>query len=178
MPTLREPYRFGHEIIYLPLEAALFAALPNVIQHGEENLLKKTEFHVSLISMEEVILTVGATADIRHKEIAASVFALFNAFVAKTPLKVARLSDDVRFAIDREKKAILVRSVVSHLDEFFAQINKAYGVNVPVQPTHVTLYTLQPNVDIGITTEGQLNQYERIDVPQINRAIENVVLPS
>ena len=51
------------------------------------------------------------------------------------------------------------------LEKFFAELQEKYGVKLPLQPTHITLYTLQPEAGIGILSPHELERdSEVVDV--------------
>ena len=47
---------------------------------------------------------------------------------------------------------------VSNLDTFFDKINADFGLNIPYQPTHVSLYTLTLDEAIGLNSLEDLKE--------------------
>jgi hypothetical protein len=57
---------------------------------------------------------------------------------------------------------------ISNLNNFFDLINKKYDLQIEYQPTHVTLYTLQPNKGIFLADSGDI---EKLSKPITNPGI-------
>ncbi len=55
------------------------------------------------------------------------------------------------------------------MEEFFDALEAAYEVSFPLQPAHITIYTLQPDNGIGIFTEQELEDESfQVKLPELN----------
>ncbi len=95
-----------------------------------------------------------------------SVIEDFCAFTQHTPVELARYRDEFRFVEENERKSVVVMCEISNLDKFFTFLNKKYELNIEYPPTHVTMYTLQPNKGIFLTDSADIkNLTEQIASP-------------
>jgi hypothetical protein len=83
-------------------------------------------------------------------------------FVQKNPIELLRYRDEYRFMAEDEKRAVVIMCDVSNLDKFFDHLNSKYKLTLEYPPTHVTLYTLQPNVGIFMTDSADLQKLSKI----------------
>jgi len=58
--------------------------------------------------------------------------------------------------------SLVVMCDVSNLDKFFDLINEKYQLNIEYPPTHVTLYTLQPNKGVFLTNSDEINNLTKV----------------
>ena len=149
----------------LSVESELVKGFPDVVKTRGVILHKKNEFHVTLLS----IRALCDVARIAEEE----VVSLFDDFAKKHRIAVAGFLDDFRFAEDDQHKTIIVRCIVSNLDALFAELNRTFHVALPVQPAHVTLYTLQ-NIGIHIPSEKIMESLPRIDIPELETALKTI----
>ena len=47
------------------------------------------------------------------------------------------------------------------IEDLFNEIRNN-GINIPTQPTHITLYTLQPEAGIGLTSQNQIENESKV----------------
>jgi hypothetical protein len=76
----------------------------------------------------------------------------FCAYIKNNDVSLVRLNDEFRFAQKNERKSLIVRCEISNLQGFFIELSEQFGFTIPLQPTHITLYTLQPNAGIGLNS--------------------------
>ncbi len=158
-----EKYEIGgpkEDTIGLPVT---FSELPPTIEvEGYELSLKKA-FHVSLVCIGKIVEKNNLTdTDLVNK-----VIADFCEFISHTNIDLLRYRNEFRFVSEAERRAIVVMCDISNLDKFFDLINQKYGLHLEYPPTHVTLYTLQPNVGIFLTNSD--------DMQRLSKSIEQPV---
>jgi len=148
---------------YVGLVNVALTNLPDKVRVKEYELLLKSEFHVSLICAKRIAPMVdesGAT------EIEAEIVAFFLDFIKSTPLANFSVRNVYRL-VKRDERVTLVGMVdVPGIEKLFAALEEKYDTKFPLQPTHITLYTLQPDAGIGILSREQLEEdSEIVQVP-------------
>ncbi len=128
--------------------------LPEKIEVKEYTLLRKTSFHISLVCIGKIIEKYHVTIPDFIEKIVTD----FCEFVRTTSIDLVDYQDDFRFVTEAEKRSVVVFCGISNLDRFFDFINKKYSLAVEYPPTHVTLYTLQPDVGIFLTNKADLQK--------------------
>ncbi len=171
---IREPYQYVQTYIGLPVDATVFAAFPQTISWQGEKLLKKDDFHVTICKGADIFTKARIEHIIGEKKL----FELFNVFIESCPIRLLSFSDDFRFVQDdaRGRKAIVVRCQMSNLNELFFKLNHEFEIEMPIQPAHVTLYTLQKNIGIHIPSEEAMAVLLIVDIPELKTALANVRL--
>lgn len=133
--------------IALPLE---LGELPSNISVEGVELIKKSSFHISLLCVKDLLEKYG---DIEDK--------ILESFCASTKdhvISFERFNDELRFAQHDERKSLVALCEVSNLKELFAHLRKDLDIDIPDQPTHVTLYTLQLNAGIGLNSPADMEE--------------------
>jgi len=164
-----EKYALGgsrDEVIGLPV---FLTDLPPSIEVNGYTLLLKDEFHVSLVCMEKIIEKQGVPIPNFISEVTAD----FSAFAPENPIELLRYRNEFRFVEDkgRERKSVIVMCDVSNLGKFFDFFNEKYGLKLEYPPTHVTLYTLQPNKGIYLVDEEDMKKKTVIMQNPIGRVL-------
>lgn len=157
-----EKYQIGglkEDTIGLPVS---FSGLPEKINIEGYELSLKTSFHVSLVCIGKIIKKNNLSIpDFINK-----VIADFCESTKRASIDLAQLRDEFRFVSQNERRTIVVMCDISNLDKFFDSINQKYGLKLEYPPTHITLYTLQPDVGIFLTDTNDLNKLtKKIEVP-------------
>ena len=155
-----EKYTFGSQTISLPV---VLKDLPEEINIEGYKLLLRSSFHVSLVCIGKII----EKHDVSVSNFENLVIADFCKFVAENDISLIRYRDEFRFVESGEKRSVVVFCDVFNLRGFFNIINKKYGLHLEVQPTHVTLYTLQPDVGIFLIDSN--------DIQQLTKSINNPI---
>lgn len=152
-------YKFNHHTISLPI---IIDDLPDKLQINKESLSLKSSFHVSLVCIGKIIEKNKIFLDNFENKIIND----FCEFTKNTNIQIIKYTD-FRLATDKERRSLIVMCEVSNLNNFFNLINKKYSLNIETQPTHLTLYTLQPDLGIFLTnTQDIKNMTKLIDVPK------------
>ena len=154
--------------IQLGLDIGMFEHFPRQVNWHGVQLLKKSEFHVTLLHAK----SHAGLSNISNQELAS----FFTTFVSKWPIALLSFTDDFRYVEEGEKKTLLVRCIVSHIEELFAALNRAFGTHLPVQPAHVTLYSLETTVGIHVNSEGAMARLERVESPELEEAYGKINL--
>ncbi|PCI27726.1 hypothetical protein COB55_05210 [Candidatus Wolfebacteria bacterium] len=159
-------YFFGNGYIAVPV---LIESLPKTLEVNGKILFLKSSFHVSLVCVKDIVSQYGTAAEQR-------VIDLLCNFVSENKISFTNYKDEVRYAVDEEtgRETLIVMSDVSNIDEFFKRLNKELGFNIEVPPTHITLYTLQPDKGIGLNTSSDIEEKSTILTEEIPEEIKNL----
>jgi hypothetical protein len=153
MIELQPPY--GYYDGYIHLAGVRFKGLPEVININDFRLRLKSELHISLICVKRIVPMINEE---RTDELQAEILEAFQSFITKTPLDTFKPSKVFRLVERDERKTVVMMVEVPHLKEFFEMLSSKYDKRLPVQPTHITLYTLQHEAGIGILTTEELER--------------------
>ena len=142
-------YAYGKGYIYMPITVG---TLPEKIEIDGSELTQKSTFHVSLLCLKDII------AKYKTDGLEKRIIEYFCEFTSKPENEISLLKfiGEFRLAKFEEKKALIVRCEVSNLDKFSKSLSDEFKIEVPIQPTHATLYTLQPDVGIGLNSEADM----------------------
>lgn len=150
---------------YIGLVNLTLKNLPKTIEVKGHTLLLKDEHHISMMCVKRVAPFTNLS---NQEAVQLQIVEDFKQFIKKYALTEFTLLPEFRFVEREEKKTVIVMVEVPHLEEFFNEIRLKYDTqHVPLQPTHITLYTLQPNAGIGIFSEEELQDSEPVILPEL-----------
>ncbi len=132
---------------YIGLPIAL-EGLPETITVGGQALKRKSTFHVSLLCVKELLLKKAATEQ--------TILDQFCFFTKDHDISFIKFTGEFRHARDSERQTLIALCEVSSLKEFFTALAGHLGIEIPPQLTHVTLYTLQPELGIGLNSAEEM----------------------
>ena len=143
-----EKYKFGDGYIYMPIK---IENLPQQITINEYSLQVKPEFHCSLVCIKGISPEYG-------DNIEEKIIEYFCDFASKNEVSFLNYRNEFRLVKKEDKVSIVVMCDISNLENFFNTLEKEHNINADTQPTHITLYTLQPNIGIGIPSKKELDK--------------------
>lgn len=159
MITPRHDYSNG----YIGLMNLDLGDLPATISVAGYDLLLKSEFHISLICAKKIAAIVNET---EADKIEAEIVEAFKKFIATNPLADYEVAGEYRLVEHGERVTLIAMTNVPGIENFFAELEKKFETKLPLQPTHITLYTLQPEVGIGILSQEELEHNSTaVDAP-------------
>ena len=151
-PICDGSYLLGSGVtIMLPVE---IPDLPESVECEGVHMVKRTEFHVSLVCMGE-ILKKHSISNEHFKE---EVIEDFCAHIAQNSVTLARFRDEFRYMEYGEKKSLVVMVDVLNLDSFFDHLNEKYTLTLEHPQTHITLYTENGGTGIYLTDSDDLKE--------------------
>ena len=118
---------------------------------GDQKFVVKDEFHVTLLwlpAVQELVVKDKKS----EEELLKTVVKIFH----RTDVSFDQFLDDIRLAQHKNAKTIVIMCRLKGIDQFFVELRKALKIDVPTQTTHVTLYTLENGIPIGINNKEQL----------------------
>jgi hypothetical protein len=151
---------------YIRLEDLNLGDLPRSIKVDGSELVIKPEFHISLVWVGRLKEMVN---DPDKEKVKKEMIEEFEEFTKDQPLTDFVLTKELRLVRKEDRKSIIAMAEVPGIDAFFERLSRKYDVNLAVQPTHITLYTLPTDkIGIGILSYGELDAYsEPIDLPDL-----------
>lgn len=155
--------RHGYVNGYIEISDIDLGELPAEILVGGERLLRKSEFHISLICAKRIAEMIDPS---KKESIEQEIVEYFKKFIGEHPLIDFTVLDELHLVKRDTRMTLIVMTKVPDLDTFFKELEQAYSVILPFQPTHITLYTLQPETGIGILSQEELaRDSEIVTVP-------------
>ncbi len=150
-----DKYIFGTSTISLPVS---FKDLPPELKIENYRLLLKSSFHISLVCIGKII----EKFNISIPDFENLVIKDFCDFTQKNDISLVKYSDEFRYATQNERRSVVMMAEISNLNRFFDTLNQKYKLSTETPPTHVTLYTLQPDKGIFITDSNDLKQLTKV----------------
>lgn len=135
-----------------------FSGLPQEIEIAGERLYRRSSFHVSLVCIGQIIEKYQVVIPDFINKVAAD----FRRFSRENNISFLGCRDEFRFARQDKLSSVIVMCDISNLNKFFDLLNRKYSLNVSYQPTHITLYTRQPDKGIYLTDEDDLNKFTKL----------------
>lgn len=145
--------------------------LPDTIEVSGYTLQVKPEhkFHISLVCLKRLAPLVDGS---NPERVEAQMTELFIQTQREVPMDKYELSGELYLVQKEERVTVVATCDVPGLEEYFVRLNNHYGANMPLQPTHLTLYTLQPAAGIGILSAEELGQLGRaVRIPELTPLI-------
>ena len=152
MTLLKTPYGYDDGYIYLEVHAS---GLPDHVNINADTLYLKGELHISLLCAKKIAALIDSE---RADEIQQELVKEFISFTSTTPLDSFKPSKTFRLVKRNDRQTIVMMVDVPNLDKLFNHLSQKYGGALPLQPTHITLYTLQPEAGIGILSRMELER--------------------
>ncbi len=165
-------YFFGNGYICLEIQ---IPEIPETLMIEDSFLTRKTKFHVSLLALKTI-----PNFEILQKDI----IEYFCDFISEDSIKFTGFSGEFRFVQREEKETsdqisqgeyretVVAMCAISNMDLLVENINKRYNINLCSQPTHVTLYTKQKDLGIGINSQKDLEKLSKVvQIPELHSVI-------
>ncbi len=157
---------------YISLVNLMLRNVPEMITVDDYELTRKSEFHISVMALKHLAPMLGV-----NDEAAASsqLKQDFLDFSKTHSLDNFRLIGEYRLVKRDERVAVVSMVELENIDKLFDYLRTKYSVDFPTQPTHITMYTLQPEAGIGILSSDELTRDSvAVNVPALtDLEIEN-----
>ncbi len=141
--------------------------LPDKVNVNGEILLKRSSFHVSLVCIGKII----EKHKITNLDFEKLIIDDFIEYTKTKKIELANFLNEFRFVKELEEKSLVIMCEVVNLKEFFGLINLKYGLKIEYQPTHVTIFTLHPDIGIFLTNQEDLKNLSQIVNPELDKNI-------
>lgn len=158
------PYH-SHNYGYVFLVIKDLADLPTKIEIDGKTLFKKDEFHVSLMALNHLVPLINAgTNNVTEDDLVQD----FIDYQSNTDLSQFQPTNIFRYAKRDIRETVIAMVNVPNIEGLFKKLRIKYVVDIPTQPTHITLYSLQPDASIGILSKSELERdSKQIELPKI-----------
>lgn len=158
------PYH-SNDYGYIFLIVKHLADLPAQIEVDGKTLFKKNELHVSLMALKHLVPLINiGTNNVSEDDLIKD----FLKYQSTSDLSHFQPTNIFRYAKRDERESVVAMVDVPNLEGLFEMLRIKYGVDIPTQPTHITLYTLQPEIGIGILSQSELGRdSKQIDLPNL-----------
>lgn len=152
----------------LPVEA--FADLPETVELAGEKFYKKQEFHVTVANVRAMAQEIAESGD-DIEGIETAIQKILTGYLQSNSIRFEGFEDDLRLAISDERKSIAARCRMSGLEGYFDLIKKQYGKEYPLQPAHVSIYTIN-GMAVGINSDDQMQAYDKVTLPEVQEVLK------
>lgn len=133
--------------------------IPDTLDVEGDSLLKKDYFHVSLLCVKNILEFKPDIED--------DIIQYFCEFIQGHEVTFKGFTKEFRLATSEERKSVVAMCKVSNLDAFAEYLTEKIGILIVPQPTHVTIYTLQHNMGIGLNSPEELEEKSKpVEVPE------------
>ncbi len=147
-------YTQGYVLSWRPM----IPGLPSRLSIDGHAYIVKPKFNCSLVAVKKLIPQIierdHLSGEDAQKVVTDAVFTAVNTVKPEFQgyLNDVRIGDKP----SEDKRSILVMVRVTGISEVFRQINKALNLHQPAQPVHVSLYTAENGLPLGMTTPEEL----------------------
>ena len=151
---INDNYRFDQGYVMLPLVLPIGGLNKNIVLFGDTYHLKK-EFHVSLLSTKNLTRKYSISEE--------ESLDFFRGFTLSKDLINVHYLPEYRIAthVDGRKSIIQIVSIENY-DLFFQELRKYFEIEIPTQPLHITIYTLDGGNGIGISSPEEMERTFKI----------------
>lgn len=143
--------------ISLPVTLEPWPKAGTIYVDGETLLLKK-EFHVSILSVKRyapfLAKKTGQSVEEAFAELAKETGSYLR--LSSMPFGLDKIRDEFRIASEEPKKSALVMCDVVGIERLFDFVRQRFKLEIPTQPTHVTLYTRNDGKGIGLVNDEEM----------------------
>jgi hypothetical protein len=145
--------------------------LPLTIVVEDKKLILKEELHITLVMAKRLAPLVNED---NSETIQEEIIKMFDAFTSKNTLKTYELTNELRLVKRDDKMTVIVIVKVPELEVFFDELRNKYSMNLPTQPTHITLYSLSPEVGISILSDEVLQHESKpVNIPELQSLLDS-----
>lgn len=140
--------------------------IPDSLEFEGTKFIVKSEFHITLLAAQHIAEIIDKN---NVEELQLKIIDEFYKFSKEFPLTEYELLDDMRLVTVGDSKTIVVTVNLKGIEEFFKRLEGRYRKALPVQPTHITLYTLPTDTfGIPIFSYEELQSISRpIKIPEL-----------
>lgn len=148
---ITEHHNYDHG--YIALVNLELNGLPEAVTVDGYRLLLKDEFHISIMAVHNLASMLPVQ---KNSDASKALKGHFLDFAEKHNLTDYEITPEFRLVERGKMKSVVVMVKMPEVEELFRSLRDVFQFNLPTQPTHITLYTLQPNNGIGILSQKEL----------------------
>jgi hypothetical protein len=174
--SLPERYLLHSEgYLWYVLPTSAFDALPESIAIEGDALGRKDEFHVTIANVRRLADELAGGDAAKAEGFKSQLHELFAEYAQNAPISFVRFENDLRLASKAGRTSMAARCRMRNIEGYFERIKAVYGREFPLQPAHVSLYTLTGRA-VGIDSVEEMETYPRIELPAVQAVLDSVVL--
>jgi len=128
----------------------------------DETLVIKPNFHMSIFSVKKYAAQIAQETGQDEPEVEKHIIEEAKQLLQTNPVTIGELRDEFRLALEGEKKTVVVMCEAKGLEDFFNGMRQALKIDIPAQPTHITLYTRDGGAGIGLASEEEVRRLTRL----------------
>jgi hypothetical protein len=162
------PFIFDEGYVMLPY---ILPAIKQVVRYKDFSFFAKENFHVSILCVKKYAPLFAQKREIDEEEAISYLIEAVVAATQKYPISLIAFTDGIRIASKEERATLLVMCSFKHIDELFQEIRNTLNIDIPTQPTHITLYTLKDGKPIGISSQKEL---QTLTCPILDPELEEI----
>lgn len=169
--TPPNPYYYAKGWIALPYELGEIA--PSIKIDGEILYVKpEFHFHMSIFPVKDWL---AHWAEKSPEEAESALLNEAAKLLKQFPVTILKLRGEYRLAQKEDRKTVVVMCEAINIDKFAEGMGKFLGIEIPVQPAHITLYTRKSNgslLGIGLGSTEELEEISRPLSGEETKAVE------
>jgi hypothetical protein len=131
---------------------------PSRLTLAGQEWLAKSELHCTLVSAKRVCSAIVQATGHSEAEAQTTLLGSIRNFLEHTQLEQAdlKLTDDYRFVAKEDRRSIVRMVKLPSIEALFVQLRRDLNLQIPTQPTHITLFTGGDGRGIGINSNEEL----------------------
>jgi hypothetical protein len=145
--VIKPPLAFFGGYVCLPLNLSLPA---KQITFRDHVFYLKEELHCSLVCIKCILVELSDKPDQEGSLLEQQILGEIEAVRQHTEPEFIGFKDELRHVTRNDNQSIIVMVNIAKLEPIFEHLRSKYSLDIPSQPTHVTLYSTIPNRGIGI----------------------------
>ncbi len=171
-PSLPESFWYSpNGNLWFVLSPEKFSKLPQKVDVHEKAFHKKNEFHITMINGRDSARQISERTGKTVLEVEKELLSLFSEYLEHNQIILHGYEDDLRLATSDTAESIAVRCKVEGLEGYFQILKDTYGIDFPIQPAHVSLYTHTQGA-VGINSNEQMETFEKVVLPEIQNNLQ------
>lgn len=135
---------------YIVLSDIELPGLPETVNVDGYDLKRKNEFHITLVGAKALTYLPqdGDAAQLMRDAV--------KEFAETHDITTYEVLDEYRLVRREDRVTIVALAKVAGMSALYDFLNEKFGTDLPTQPAHVTIYSLDPDVGISINSDEQL----------------------
>ncbi len=170
--TMITPWH-NHDFGYITLRLLDQPTLPESILVEQQTFWRKSGLHISLLALVDLVpLIRQAGQDVTEQDLVDD----FLAYQTTHRLVDFTPTGQLRLVKKGARQSVVLMVDLPEIEGLFSILRQKYGAQLPTQPAHITLYTLQPEAGIGLLSPAELEQYSQpVRLPELENQLAEIV---
>lgn len=139
--------------IMLPIQVSLAPRLK--IQDVE--FVAKKEFHISILATKKYVPILANKLQLSEEQSLNRLLSEVDKFVSQSDITFKSFTKEIRMAKREDRTTLIILVKIKNIDALYERLRDVFQIDFEIQPTHVTLYTLENGLGIGLNSKEELN---------------------